>query len=81
MVPLAGPANEAVEFPAVHADVVSGDFPSASIWVRKRRAAVGSSIADELILFPSAEHDDLFYALQTMVEGAVEQRSSGVLIW
>ena len=29
------------------------------------------ALTDELILFPQAEHDDLFDALQTMVEGAL----------
>ncbi len=29
------------------------------------------ALTDELILFPSAEHDDLFDALQTMVEGSM----------
>jgi predicted phage terminase large subunit-like protein len=29
------------------------------------------ALQDELILFPQAEHDDLFDALQTMVEGAL----------
>jgi predicted phage terminase large subunit-like protein len=31
------------------------------------------ALQDELILFPNAEHDDLFDALQTMVEGAIER--------
>ncbi|GJM43726.1 MAG: hypothetical protein DHS20C21_05680 [Gemmatimonadota bacterium] len=29
------------------------------------------ALTDELILFPQAEHDDLFDALQTIVEGAM----------
>ena len=28
------------------------------------------ALMDELVLFPSGEHDDLFDGLQTMVEGA-----------
>jgi predicted phage terminase large subunit-like protein len=35
------------------------------------------ALTDELILFPQAEHDDLFDALQTVVEGAVDV--SGVI--
>ncbi|MBZ0268855.1 phage terminase large subunit, partial [bacterium] len=31
------------------------------------------ALQDELILFPSAEHDDLFDALQTMVEGSIDR--------
>jgi predicted phage terminase large subunit-like protein len=34
------------------------------------------ALQDELILFPNAEHDDLFDALQTMVEGAIERTGS-----
>jgi predicted phage terminase large subunit-like protein len=34
---------------------------------------VWQALLDELILFPNAEHDDLFDALQTMVEGAIER--------
>jgi len=30
---------------------------------------------DELLLFPQAEHDDLFDGLQTMVEGSMQNRS------
>jgi predicted phage terminase large subunit-like protein len=38
------------------------------------------ALESELILFPSAEHDDLFDALQTAVEAAVET-GSGVVLW
>ena len=30
------------------------------------------ALIDELLLFPQADHDDLFDGLQTMVEGATE---------
>ena len=30
------------------------------------------TLEEELILFPQAEHDDLFDALQTMAEGAMD---------
>ena len=33
------------------------------------------ALLDELLLFPQAEHDDLFDGLQTMVEGAMEHNS------
>ncbi|GJM43721.1 MAG: hypothetical protein DHS20C21_05630 [Gemmatimonadota bacterium] len=41
------------------------------------------AITDELILFPQAEHDDLFDALQTMVEGAMswEGLDWGAVVW
>jgi predicted phage terminase large subunit-like protein len=32
------------------------------------------ALQDELILFPQAEHDDLFDALQTMAEGAIGRK-------
>ncbi len=32
------------------------------------------AMLDELLLFPQAEHDDLFDGLQTMVEGAMKPR-------
>ncbi|MGQ0723261.1 MAG: hypothetical protein ACT4PE_17070 [Candidatus Eiseniibacteriota bacterium] len=34
------------------------------------------ALQDELVLFPNADHDDLFDALQTMVEGAIERPGS-----
>lgn len=33
---------------------------------------------DELLLFPEGEHDDLFDGLQSMVEGAMEERGGWV---
>ena len=30
------------------------------------------ALKDELLLFPQAEHDDLFDGLQTMMEGALQ---------
>jgi predicted phage terminase large subunit-like protein len=39
---------------------------------------VWQALADELVLFPQAEHDDLFDALQTAVEGSLEPRRCGV---
>ena len=33
------------------------------------------ALVDELLLFPQAEHDDLFDGLQTMVEGAMNYGS------
>jgi predicted phage terminase large subunit-like protein len=36
------------------------------------------ALQDELILFPQAEHDDLFDALQTAVEGSLEPRGFGI---
>ena len=35
------------------------------------------ALIDELLLFPQAEHDDLFDGLQTMIEGAMGLRSWG----
>jgi len=40
---------------------------------------VWQALQDELILFPQAEHDDLFDGLQTAVEGAMK-RSMGLQI-
>lgn len=43
----------------------------------KRIAAdwdIWQALIDELLLFPEAEHDDLFDGLQSMVEGAMEER-------
>ena len=47
------------------------------------RANIGSlvTLEEELILFPQAEHDDLFDGLQTMMEGAVENHGFGVEIF
>ena len=39
------------------------------------------ALTDELILFPSAEHDDLFDALQTMVEGAIDEGNEMGVAW
>ena len=39
------------------------------------------ALYDELILFPNAEHDDLFDALETMVEGAMVPRATVELIY
>ena len=33
---------------------------------------VWQALLDELLLFPQAEHDDLFDGLQTMMEGALK---------
>jgi len=33
------------------------------------------ALIDELLLFPEGEHDDLFDGLQSMVEGAMEDRA------
>lgn len=35
------------------------------------------AMLDELLLFPQADHDDLFDGLQTMMEGAMSVRSRG----
>ena len=35
---------------------------------------MGQALEEELILFPSAEHDDLFDGLETMMQGAVGER-------
>ncbi len=35
------------------------------------------ALVDELLLFPQAQHDDLFDGLQTMVEGVVKRRLAG----
>ena len=35
------------------------------------------ALLDELLLFPQADHDDLFDGLQTMVEGSMSVRSHG----
>jgi hypothetical protein len=37
--------------------------------------------AKQAILFPAAEHDDLFDGLQTMVEGAMAERDEFGAIW
>lgn len=37
-----------------------------------RDYTIWQALTDELLLFPQAEHDDLFDGLQTMVEGATE---------
>ncbi len=42
---------------------IVGDY---SIW---------QALQDELLLFPQAEHDDLFDGLQTMMEGVLQYRS------
>jgi predicted phage terminase large subunit-like protein len=42
--------------------------------------AAYTALQDELILFPSADHDDLFDGLQTMVEGSFD-RSCEVGVW
>ncbi len=42
---------------------IVGDY---SIW---------QALLDELLLFPQAEHDDLFDGLQTMMEGAMNYGS------
>jgi predicted phage terminase large subunit-like protein len=39
------------------------------------------ALTDELILFPQAEHDDLFDALQTVVEGAMQVGGQIDLVW
>jgi len=36
------------------------------------------ALIDELLLFPEGEHDDLFDGLQSMVEGAMEERGGWV---
>ena len=38
---------------------------------------VWQAMLDELLLFPQAEHDDLFDGLQTMMEGALKFGSWG----
>ena len=37
----------------------------------------GQALLDELLLFPQAEHDDLFDGLQTMMEGSTRFQSYG----
>ena len=39
---------------------------------------VWQALLDELLLFPQADHDDLFDGLQTMMEGAMSRSSRGV---
>jgi len=51
-------------------------FPAKHL---QRGANVWQALQDELVLFPQAEHDDLFDGLQTAVEGAMK-RSMGVQI-
>lgn len=58
--------NGQILFPARH---LVGDY---SIW---------QALLDELLLFPQAEHDDLFDALQTLTEGAIEGRSMPMITY
>ena len=39
------------------------------------------ALGDEIALFPNAEHDDLFDALQTMVEGAMDPGPRAGVLW
>jgi predicted phage terminase large subunit-like protein len=47
-------------------------FPDKSL---VRDYSTWQALLDELLLFPQAEHDDLFDGLQTMMEGALSVRS------
>jgi hypothetical protein len=48
-------------------------FPDKSL---VRDYSTWQALLDELLLFPQAEHDDLFDGLQTMMEGALSVRSN-----
>ena len=41
--------------------------------------SVWQALLDELLLFPQGEHDDLFDGLQTMIEGAMEDRRGPII--
>jgi predicted phage terminase large subunit-like protein len=46
-----------------------------------RDYATWQALLDELLLFPQAEHDDLFDGLQTMMEGAMKPRRAPWIGW
>ncbi|MFN8180153.1 MAG: phage terminase large subunit [bacterium] len=52
-------------------------FPSRAL---EKDPDVWAALRDELVLFPQAEHDDLFDGLETMVEGAMAPRHE-VVLW
>ena len=45
------------------------------------RPEVWQALREELILFPSAEHDDLFDVLQTVAEGAMQRAGEFGAVW
>jgi len=47
-------------------------FPAKQL---QARPELWQTLEEELILFPSAEHDDLFDGLETMMQGAIGDRS------
>ncbi|MFN8179284.1 MAG: phage terminase large subunit [bacterium] len=53
-------------------------FPARAL---EQDPEVWQALREELILFPQAEHDDCFDALETMVEGAMNQGGSPVIWW
>jgi len=57
--------NGQILFPAKH---LAGDY---TLW---------QALLDELLLFPQAEHDDLFDGLQTMVEGCLQRSCNPTIV-
>lgn len=54
-------------------------FPARRL---QSRPEIWQALRDELILFPQADHDDLFDGLQTMVEGAIgRQGECGIVVF